>query len=99
MVRVFGPGLGPVITMMNSTVYIDVSLAGLGDIDIFVDGPTRTPVHCVDNHNGTCVVNYVAKIPGIYWLRVLFGGQHVPGSPFQVKTCPTVDTNLCSFRS
>lgn len=69
---------------LDAQVYIDASLAGLGDIDLYVDGPTRTPIHCVDNHNGTCVMNYVPRVAGMYWLRVLFDGRHVTGSPFQV---------------
>ncbi|GMR46036.1 hypothetical protein PMAYCL1PPCAC_16231, partial [Pristionchus mayeri] len=88
LVRVFGPGLGTVPATLDAQVYIDASLAGLGDIDLYVDGPTRTPIHCVDNHNGTCVMNYVPRVPGMYWLRVLFDGRHVTGSPFQIIAVP-----------
>ena len=83
-VRVSGPGLGPVVATRSTHVHIDASRAGFGNIDLFVDGPTRTPIHCVDNHDGTCSMYYVPRVPGLYWLRVMFEEKHVPGSPFQV---------------
>lgn len=84
MVCVSGAGLGPVVASRSTQLHIDASLAGMGDIDVYVDGPTRTPIHCVDNHDGTCSMYYVPRIAGIYWLRVMFDGKHVTGSPFQV---------------
>lgn len=83
-VVVSGPGLGPVVAQSSTHVIIDTSAAGFGDIDLFVDGPTRTPVHCTDNQNGTLTMHYVPKSPGLYWLRIMFNQQHIPGSPFQV---------------
>ncbi|CAJ0587674.1 unnamed protein product, partial [Mesorhabditis spiculigera] len=87
LVRISGPGLGPVMATRSTHVHIDASAAGFGNIDLFVDGPTRTPIHCVDNHDGTCSMYYVPRVPGMYWLRVMFEDQHVPGSPFQVVAC------------
>lgn len=85
LVRVTGPGLGPIVNSCRSTtVHIDARKAGFGNIDVFVDGPTRTPIHCIDNHDGTCSMYYVPVLTGIYYLRVMFDGRHVPGSPFQV---------------
>uniref|UniRef100_A0A1I7X867 Filamin-A n=1 Tax=Heterorhabditis bacteriophora TaxID=37862 RepID=A0A1I7X867_HETBA len=84
LVIVTGPGLGPVIAKRSTHVLIDTTCAGFGDIDLFVDGPTRTPIHCVDNHDGTLTMYYVPKTLGLYWLRVMFDNEHVPGSPFQV---------------
>ncbi|CAI4224415.1 unnamed protein product [Auanema sp. JU1783] len=84
LVVVSGPGLGPVVAQYSTSVTIDTSSAGFGDIDLFVDGPTRTPVHCVDNQDGTLTMHYVPKVPGLYWLRVMFDDEHIPGSPFQI---------------
>lgn len=83
-VLVSGPGLGPVVAQTSTYVIIDTSTAGFGDIDLFVDGPTRTPVHCVDNQDGTLTMRYTPKSAGLYWLRVMFNQQHIPGSPFQI---------------
>lgn len=96
MVRVSGPGLGPMVNSSQSThVLIDATLAGFGNIDVFVDGPTRTPIHCIDNNDGTCSMYYVPCLAGIYWIRVMFDGQHVPGSPFQViaRSAALADTS------
>ena len=84
LVVVTGPGLGPVIAQCSTHVIIDTTAAGFGDIDLFVDGPTRTPLHCTDNQDGTLTMYYVPKIPGLYYLRVMFDQKHIPGSPFQV---------------
>lgn len=89
MVRVAGPGLGPIVPTGKSTsILIDATKAGFGNIDVFVDGPTRTPIHCIDNEDGTCSMHYVPCVSGIYWIRVLFDNNNVPGSPFQIFASP-----------
>lgn len=90
LVTVTGPGLGPVIVQQSTHVSIDTTSAGFGDIDLFVDGPTRTPIHCVDNHDGTLTMYYVPKMPGVYYLRVMFDNSHIAGSPFQVLAVPSI---------
>ncbi|VDO69600.1 unnamed protein product [Haemonchus placei] len=90
LVTVTGPGLGPVIVQRSTHVSIDTTSAGFGDIDLFVDGPTRTPIHCVDNHDGTLTMYYVPQTPGVYFLRVMFGSNHIAGSPFQVIAVPAM---------
>uniref|UniRef100_A0A0R3PYT2 Filamin/ABP280 repeat protein n=1 Tax=Angiostrongylus costaricensis TaxID=334426 RepID=A0A0R3PYT2_ANGCS len=93
LVTVTGPGLGPVVVQQSTYVSIDTTFAGFGDIDLFVDGPTRTPVHCVDNRDGTLTVYYVPQTPGVYFLRVMFDNSHISGSPFQVLAVPTIVTS------
>ncbi|WKY06847.1 hypothetical protein Q1695_006771 [Nippostrongylus brasiliensis] len=90
LVTVTGPGLGPVIAQRSTYVSIDTTCAGFGDIDLFVDGPTRTPIHCVDNHDGTLTMYYVPQTPGLYYLRVMFDSNHIAGSPFQVLAVPAI---------
>ncbi|KAK6026237.1 Filamin/ABP280 repeat protein [Ostertagia ostertagi] len=90
LVTVTGPGLGPVIAQRSTHVSIDTTSAGFGDIDLFVDGPTRTPIHCVDNHDGTLTMYYVPQTPGVYFLRVMFDSSHIAGSPFQVLAVPAI---------
>ncbi|KAJ1351554.1 hypothetical protein KIN20_007591 [Parelaphostrongylus tenuis] len=92
LVTVTGPGLGPVVVQESTYVSIDTRFAGFGDLDLFVDGPTRTPIHCVDNRNGTITMYYVPKTPGVYFLRVMFDNSHIAGSPFQVVAVPSIVT-------
>ncbi|PIO71245.1 Filamin/ABP280 repeat protein [Teladorsagia circumcincta] len=90
LVTITGPGLGPVVAQRSTHVSIDTTSAGFGDIDLFVDGPTRTPIHCVDNHDGTLTMYYVPPTPGVYFLRVMFDSSHIAGSPFQVLAVPAI---------
>ncbi|UMM31108.1 hypothetical protein L5515_012720 [Caenorhabditis briggsae] len=84
LVTVSGPGLGPLVAQRSTYVSIDTTNAGFGDIDVYVDGPTRTPLHCVDNQDGILKMCFTPKQPGLYYLRVMFDNEHVPGSPFQI---------------
>ncbi|CAB3406891.1 unnamed protein product [Caenorhabditis bovis] len=84
LVEVSGPGLGPLVAQRPTYVIIDTTNAGFGDIDVFVDGPMKTPLHCVDNQEGALKMCFTPKTPGLYYLRVMFDNQHVPGSPFQI---------------
>lgn len=84
LVTVTGPGLGPLVAQRPTYVSIDTTNAGFGDIDVYVDGPTKTPLHCVDNQDGILKMCFTPKTPGLYYLRVMFDNEHVPGSPFQI---------------
>uniref|UniRef100_A0A8R1IP60 Uncharacterized protein n=1 Tax=Caenorhabditis japonica TaxID=281687 RepID=A0A8R1IP60_CAEJA len=70
--------------LRSTYVLIDTTNAGFGDIDVYVDGPTKTPLHCVDNQDGVLKMCFTPKTPGLYYLRVMFDNEHVPGSPFQI---------------
>ncbi|CAI2350258.1 unnamed protein product [Caenorhabditis sp. 36 PRJEB53466] len=84
LVTVSGPGLGPLVAQRSTYVLIDTTNAGFGDIDVYVDGPTKTPLHCVDNQDGILKMCFTPKTAGLYYLRVMFDNEHVPGSPFQI---------------
>lgn len=90
LVEVSGVGLGPIFAQAPTSVIIDTRSAGFGDIDLFVDGPTRTTIHCVDNRDGTLTMNYVPKVAGLYFIRVMFDHEHITGSPFQVVVLPQI---------
>jgi len=49
-----------------------------------VEGPDEAEINCHDNKDGTCTVNYVPAEEGDYEVKVRFGGEPVPGSPFRV---------------
>lgn len=99
LVVVSGPGLGPVTVSKRTHILIDATRAGFGNIDLFVDGPSKTPIQCIDNHDGTCSMFYVPLIPGVYYLRVLFDDCHVPGSPFEILAESAPTTSISSTPS
>lgn len=99
MVTVSGPGLGPLVAQRSTYVSIDTTNAGFGDIDVYVDGPTRTPLHCVDNQDGILKMSFTPKQPGLYYLRVMFDNEHVPGSPFQIVAVAALLGNPLDQRS
>lgn len=94
LVTVTGPGLGTVLAARSTHVLIDAKRAGFGNIDLFVDGPAKTPIHCIDNHDGTCSMFYEPLVPGVYYLRVMFDDCHVPGSPFKILAQPPASERL-----
>ncbi|CAI5447621.1 unnamed protein product [Caenorhabditis angaria] len=101
LVTVSGPGLGPLVSQRPTFVLIDTTNAGFGDIDVYVDGPNRTPLHCVDNQDGILKMCFTPKTAGLYYLRVMFDNEHVPSSPFQIVAVspPLLDTPGISERS
>lgn len=48
-----------------------------------------------DNSDGTFNVYYVPEDCGRYTINVLYGGQQVRNSPFNVKVDPTGDASRC----
>uniref|UniRef100_A0A915C7H0 Calponin-homology (CH) domain-containing protein n=1 Tax=Parascaris univalens TaxID=6257 RepID=A0A915C7H0_PARUN len=94
LVTVTGPGLGTVLAARSTHVLIDAKRAGFGNIDLFVDGPAKTPINCIDNHDGTCSMFYEPLVPGVYYLRVMFDDCHVPGSPFKILAQPPASERL-----
>uniref|UniRef100_A0A183UQL8 Filamin-A n=1 Tax=Toxocara canis TaxID=6265 RepID=A0A183UQL8_TOXCA len=94
LVKVTGPGLGTVLAARSTHVLIDATRAGFGNIDLYVDGPAKTPINCIDNHDGTCSMFYEPLVPGVYYLRVMFDDCHVPGSPFKILAQPPVSERL-----
>ena len=51
-------------------------------------------VDIVDTGFGTYMGYYYATQPGIYWLEVKYGGEHITGSPFNVTVTVAEPDNL-----
>ena len=47
-----------------------------------IEGPSKTEIECQDKGNGSALVSYTPKLPGVYKVKVLSGGEHIPDSPF-----------------
>jgi len=60
--------------------------AGRGSLMVGVEGPAQPAKEIVVKHIGDSVysVNYVLDMVGNYSLYVMWGGEHIPGSPFHV---------------
>lgn len=90
-VHAYGPGLKGGIVGKPAPFTIDTKGAGVGGLGLTVEGPCEAKIECQDNGDGTCSVSYLPTEPGDYSINILFGGVHVPGSPFVAKVCPPLD--------
>ncbi|XP_061796901.2 filamin-B isoform X1 [Nerophis lumbriciformis] len=86
-----GPGLQKGLTDKTNSFNIITRGAGTGDLGITVEGPSESKMACKDNKDGSCSVEYVPFTPGLYDVNIMYGGQHIPGSPFKVPVQDTVD--------
>lgn len=97
-VRVDGPGVHHgVSASLPTTFNVDTKEAGDANLDINIKDPEGNLVHprIEDNSDGTFNVYYVPEDIGRYTINVLYGGQPVKDSPFNVKVDPTGDAQKC----
>ncbi|MED6280746.1 hypothetical protein CHARACLAT_013958 [Characodon lateralis] len=85
-VIVYGQGLVEVHTFEAAEFIVDTRNAGYGGLGLSIEGPSKVDINCEDVEDGTCKVTYCPKEPGNYIINIKFADQHVPGSPFTVKT-------------
>lgn len=82
-----GSGLYGGIQGQPSPFTVNCSEAGRGSLLVGVEGPT-IPVNEINiKHDGNYVflVDYSLEEPGDYILKVLWGDEHIQGSPFPVR--------------
>lgn len=70
---------------------IDTNGAGPGGLGLTVEGPCKAKIECQDNGHGTCSVSYLPTEAGEYAINILFGEQHIPGSPFKAAVKPCLE--------
>ncbi|KAL0968726.1 hypothetical protein UPYG_G00270880 [Umbra pygmaea] len=90
-VRAYGPGLKGGIVGKPAPFTIDTKGAGAGGLGLTVEGPCEAKIECQDNGDGTCSVAYLPTEAGEYAINILFGEQHIPGSPFKAAVKPCLD--------
>ena len=61
------------------------SLHSLHNLPYTGPQPATEPADDADDDAGVYTVEYRADIAGLYIVRVLYGGEEVTGSPFNVK--------------
>ncbi|CAL1528168.1 unnamed protein product [Lymnaea stagnalis] len=97
-VKVTGPGVsGTTPASLPAAFQVDTRAAGDANLEVFVKRPDDTFIRpfIQDNKDGTFDVVYTPEDLGVYDVTVQYGGQNVPGSPFNVKATPTGDASKC----
>ncbi|XP_062400673.1 filamin-B [Sardina pilchardus] len=88
--RAYGPGIEPVGNrVMRPAVFtVDSFSAGQGQVTVYIEDPegTREEVKAVPNEGKkTFSVTYIPQVMGMHKVTVLFAGQQIPKSPFEVN--------------
>jgi glutaredoxin len=82
----YGPGLIEGIAGQDALFTVVLPDGSNSKLDIKVEGPNdKAKVNVVKNPNGTYKVTYLPTTPGAYRVHVLVGGEHIPGSIFDVS--------------
>lgn len=87
--RAYGPGIEPTGNrVLRPAVFtVDTFSAGQGQVTVYLDQPdgTREELTVTPNEGKkTYSVRYVPKVIGPHKVTVLFAGQQIPKSPFEV---------------
>jgi len=82
----WGPGLIEGISGQDALFNVQLPDGSNSKLDIKVEGPAdKAKVEVVKNPNGIYNVKYLPTTPGAYRVHVLVGGEHIPGSIFNVQ--------------
>ncbi|XP_060095708.1 filamin-B isoform X2 [Heteronotia binoei] len=88
--RAYGRGIEPHGNMVKQPAIftVDTISAGQGEVMVFVEDPEgnreEAKVTPENDKNKTYAVQYVPKVTGPHKVTVLFAGQHISKSPFEV---------------
>ncbi|KAF7693127.1 hypothetical protein HF521_008443 [Silurus meridionalis] len=88
--RAYGPGIEPVgnRVMQPAVFTVDTFSAGQGQVTVYIEDPEgrREEVKAVLNEGKkTYNVTYIPQVMGPHKVTVLFAGQEIPKSPFEVN--------------
>ncbi|CAL9703550.1 unnamed protein product [Knipowitschia caucasica] len=89
--RAYGPGIEPVgnVVMKKALFTVETISAGMGEVLVYVEDPAghREEAKVTGNNdkNRTYSVVYTPKVTGMHKVTVLFAGQHISKSPFEVE--------------
>ncbi|XP_040215154.1 filamin-B isoform X2 [Rana temporaria] len=88
--RAYGRGVEPTGNMVKrpAPFTVETISAGQGEVLVFVEDPEglreEAKVTANNDKNKTFSVEYVPKVTGMHKVTVLFAGQHISKSPFEV---------------
>uniref|UniRef100_A0A665USV8 Filamin A, alpha (actin binding protein 280) n=1 Tax=Echeneis naucrates TaxID=173247 RepID=A0A665USV8_ECHNA len=79
--RAYGPGVEPVgnVVMKKAVFTVETISAGMGEVQV------KAKVTANNDKNRTYSVFYIPKVTGMHKVTVLFAGQHISKSPFEVE--------------
>ena len=81
-------------TGQRASFSVDAKGAGVGDLEVSVEGPQGDlKVDVKNNSDGTYSCHYYPTKFGSHVVKVIWSGVHVPNSPFNVKVAPAVDAS------
>ncbi|XP_074387144.1 filamin-A-like, partial [Zonotrichia albicollis] len=89
--RAYGPGIEPTgnVVQQRAEFTVETISAGQGEVLVYVEDPDghREEAKVIANNdkNRTFSVSYVPKVTGVHKVTVLFAGQHIAKSPFEVQ--------------
>ncbi|XP_066452674.1 filamin-B isoform X3 [Eleutherodactylus coqui] len=89
--RAYGRGVEPTGNMVKrpAPFTVETISAGQGEVLVYVEDPEglREEAKVIPNNdkNKTFSVEYVPKVTGVHKVTVLFAGQHISKSPFEVN--------------
>uniref|UniRef100_M4AQC1 Filamin C n=1 Tax=Xiphophorus maculatus TaxID=8083 RepID=M4AQC1_XIPMA len=96
-----GPGLDATGNMANKPTYFDIYTAGAGtgDISVVIVDPQgkKDTVELILENKGDSVFRctYRPVLEGPHAIHVLFAGQEIPKSPFNVNIAEAINPNAC----
>ncbi|XP_075143986.1 filamin-B isoform X3 [Leptodactylus fuscus] len=89
--RAYGRGVEPTGNMVKrpAPFTVETISAGQGEVLVYVEDPEgireEAQVTANNDKNKTFSVAYVPKVTGVHKVTVLFAGQHISKSPFEVN--------------
>uniref|UniRef100_A0A3B3Y6N3 Calponin-homology (CH) domain-containing protein n=1 Tax=Poecilia mexicana TaxID=48701 RepID=A0A3B3Y6N3_9TELE len=96
-----GPGLDATGNVANKPTYFDIYTAGAGtgDISVVIVDPQgkKDTVELILENKGDSVFRctYRPMLEGPHTIHVLFAGQEIPKSPFNVNIAEAINPNAC----
>uniref|UniRef100_A0A3Q3B3P4 Filamin B n=1 Tax=Kryptolebias marmoratus TaxID=37003 RepID=A0A3Q3B3P4_KRYMA len=86
--RAYGPGIEPTGNrVLRPAIFtVDTFSAGQGQVTVYLDRPDGSQEEVTPNEGKkTYSVTYVPQVMGTHKVTVLFAGQQIPKSPFEVN--------------
>lgn len=100
-VKITGPGISEkgIPASIPTTVKIDTSDAGFGDLEVKVTGPDGhpRPVKIHENGDGTVNATFLPDDCGRYKLDLKYGGKDVPITPVHIQACAIGNAEKCTI--
>ncbi|KAL1493038.1 hypothetical protein ABEB36_011179 [Hypothenemus hampei] len=100
-IKITGPAIAEKIipASIPTSVKIDTTDAGFGDLEVKVSGPDGhpRPVKIHENGDGTFNASFVPDDCGRYKLDVKYGGQDVPKTPILIQAYAIGNAEKCTI--